>query len=111
MTDNQTPDVQDAHSDKKTFSEEIEVAGNQLVDQVKHLVEQGNIRRLILRNAEDNVIIEMPLTVGAVAGGAIVLAAPWLAALGAFAALVARVKIEIVREVEDNDIVKPKRDE
>ncbi len=111
MTDNQTPDVQDAHSGKKTFSEEIEVAGNQLVDQVKHLVEQGNIRRLILRNAEDNVIIEMPLTVGAVAGGAIVLAAPWLAALGAFAALVARVKIEIVREVEDNDIVKPKRDE
>ncbi len=111
MTDNQTPDVQDAHSGKKTFSEEIEVAGNQLVDQVKHLVEQGNIRRLILRNAEDNVIIEMPLTVGAVAGGAIVLAAPWLAALGAFAARVARVKIEIGREVEDNDIVKPKRDE
>lgn len=110
MADKQTPDVQDAHTDKKTLSEEIEVAGNQLVDQVKHLVEQGNIRRLILRNADDNVIIEMPLTVGAVAGGAIVLAAPWLAALGAFAALVARVKIEIIREVGDDDVVKPKND-
>lgn len=111
MADKQTPEVQDAHDGKKTLSEEIEVAGNQLVDQVKRLVEQGNIRRLILRNADDNVIIEMPLTVGAVAGGAIVLAAPWLAALGAFAALVARVKIEIIREVEDGDTVKPKNDE
>lgn len=110
MADKQTPEVQDAHDGKKTLSEEIEVAGNQLVDQVKRLVEQGNIRRLILRNADDNVIIEMPLTVGAVAGGAIVLAAPWLAALGAFAALVARVKIEIIREVEDGDTVKPKND-
>jgi len=111
MADKQTPEVQDAHDGKKTLSEEIEVAGNQLVDQVKRLVEQGNIRRLILRNADDNVIIEMPLTVGAVAGGAIVLAAPWLAALGAFAALVARVKIEIIREVEDGDTVKPKNDD
>jgi hypothetical protein len=111
MTDNQTPNMQEEHDGKKTLSEEIEVAGNQLVDQVKRLVEQGNIRRLILRNADDNVIIEMPLTVGAVAGGAIVLAAPWLAALGAFAALVARVKIEIIREVADNDVVKPKNEE
>ena len=105
MTDNQTPEA----ADKKTFSEEIEVAGNQVVDQVKHLVAQGNIRRLIIRNADDNVILEMPLTVGAVAGGAIVLAAPWLAALGAFAALVARVKIEIVRETDEDD--KPKNEE
>lgn len=105
MTDNQTPEA----ADKKTFSEEIEVAGNQVVDQVKHLVAQGNIRRLIIRNADDNVILEMPLTVGAVAGGAIVLAAPWLAALGAFAALVARVKIEIVRDADEDD--KPKNEE
>ena len=98
MTDNQTPETEEH---KKTLTEEIEVAGNQLVDQVKRLVEQGNVRRLIIRNADDNVILEMPLTVGAVAGGAIVLAAPWLAALGAFAALVARVKIEIVRDADD----------
>ncbi len=83
----------------KTLTEELEVAGNQAVERVKELVAQGNVRRLIIKNTEDDVLIEMPLTVGAVAGGAIVLAAPWLAALGAFAALVARVKIEIVREV------------
>jgi hypothetical protein len=91
----QSPETKES----KTFTEELEVAGNQAVERVKELVAEGNIRRLIIKNTEDDVLIEMPLTVGAVAGGAIVLAAPWLAALGAFAALVARVKIEIVREV------------
>jgi len=91
----QTPETKET----KTLTEELEVAGNQAVERVKELVAQGNIRRLIIKNTDDDVLIEMPLTVGAVAGGAIVLAAPWLAALGAFAALVARVKIEIVREV------------
>jgi hypothetical protein len=92
----QTPETKE----KKTFTEELEVAGNQAVERVKELVAEGNVRRLIIKNTEDDVLIEMPLTVGAVAGGALVLAAPWLAALGAFAALVARVKIEIVREVD-----------
>lgn len=86
----------------KTFTEEIEVAGNQVVEQVKELVKEGNVRQLRIKSAEgDDVYLEMPLTIGVVAGGAIALAAPWLAMLGAFAALVARVKIEIVREISE----------
>lgn len=86
----------------KTFTEEIEIAGNQVVEQVKELVKEGNVRLLRIKSAEgDDVFLEMPLTIGVVAGGAIALAAPWLAMLGAFAALVARVKIEIVREVSE----------
>jgi hypothetical protein len=103
MTDQQQPESYEVPVNeaprRKTFTEEIEVAGNQAVEQVKRLVAEGNVRRLIIKNTEDNILLEMPLTVGAVAGGAIALASPWLAALGAFAALVARVKIEIVREV------------
>lgn len=88
--------------DKKTFTEEIEIAGNQVVEQVKELVKEGNVRLLRIKSAEgDDVFLEMPLTIGVVAGGAIALAAPWLAMLGAFAALVARVKIEIVREINE----------
>ncbi|MBZ0277167.1 MAG: DUF4342 domain-containing protein [Anaerolineae bacterium] len=83
---------------KKTISEELEVAGNQLVDRVQDLVKQGNVRRIIIKNPEDDVLLEMSLTMGAVAGGVLALGAPWLAALGAVAALIARVKIEIVRE-------------
>lgn len=82
----------------KTFSEQLEVAGNQLVDQVQDLVKQGNVRKLIIRTPDDRELMQVSLTVGAVAGGVLALAAPWLAALGAIAALVARVKIEVVRE-------------
>jgi hypothetical protein len=83
---------------KRTFSEEIEVAGNQLLEKVNELVQQGNVRRLIIRDQNDRALLEVPLTIGAVAGGALAIFAAPLAAIGALAALVARVKLEIVRE-------------
>jgi hypothetical protein len=86
---------------KRTFVEEIEVAGNQLVERIKELVKEGNARRVIIRNVEGEELMTMPLTVGVVAGGLITIAAPLLAALGALAALVTRVKLEVIREVEE----------
>ncbi|MCR4281623.1 MAG: DUF4342 domain-containing protein [Bauldia sp.] len=83
---------------KKTFTEEIEVAGSQLVARVKELFAEGNVRRLRIKSADGDLILEIPLTVGALAGGAVALAAPWLALIGAFAGLVARAKLEIVRD-------------
>ncbi|MFZ4814147.1 MAG: DUF4342 domain-containing protein [Phototrophicaceae bacterium] len=89
----------------KTVSEQIEVAGNELVDRVKQLVAEGNVRRLVFRAPDDKVMLEMSLTTSAVVGGVMALAAPWLAALGAIAALVTRMRIEIVREVEKPEVV------
>ena len=86
---------------KRTFTEEFEVAGSQLVEKVKALLEEGNVRQLIIKAQDGDVYLETPLTLGVIAGGAVVLAAPWLAILGAIAALVARVKIEVVREEDD----------
>jgi hypothetical protein len=88
---------------KKTFTEEIEIAGSQVVERVKELVEEGNVRLLRIKSVDDDVYLEMPLTIGVLAGGALALAAPWLALLGAFAALVARAKIEVVREVKESE--------
>ena len=86
----------------RTFNEELEVAGNQLVERVKELIEEGNIRRLIIRNPEGRTLLEIPLTFGAVAGGALVIFfGPVLAALAVIGALVARIKIEIVRDEPD----------
>lgn len=98
----QTPD-----SDKKTFTEEIEIAGNQLVERVKDLVEEGNVRQLRIKSADDQVYLELPLTIGVIAGGAVALAAPWLAVLGAFAAIVVKAKIEVVREIEADEVEEP----
>ena len=95
--------------DKRTMSEELEVTGNQLVERVKELIEEGNVRRLIIRNPEGKTLIEIPLTIGAVAGGALVVFYPVLAGLAVIGGLLARIKIEIVREISDGDMIeKPK---
>ena len=83
--------------DEDTFTEKIEIAASDLVERTKELIEEGNVRRLIIRNQEDEVLLEVPLTAGVVVGGAVTIVAPVLAALGALAALLTHVKVEIVR--------------
>jgi hypothetical protein len=84
----------------KTFTEEIEVMGSQLVQQVKDLLNEGNVRQLRIKASDGDIVLETPLTFGVVAGGAVVLAAPWLAILGAIAAFVTHARVEIVRDIE-----------
>ena len=83
------------------WTEEIEIAASDLIATVKKLLAEGNVRRLIIKNAEDQSLLEIPLTAGVVIGGTLALLAPVLAALGALAALLSRVKIVIVRDRED----------
>jgi len=80
-------------------SEKFTVTGDQLVQKIKQLIHEGNIRRVRLIH-KDRVIFEIPLTIGAPAAAAVALAAPLLAAIGAFAALVAECTIE-VEKLED----------
>jgi len=82
----------------RTWTEEIEVAGDELVASIKRLAAEGQVRRVRLIEPHGGIVLDVPLTIGAIAGGAVVLAAPLLAILGALAAFVAKVKIEIVRE-------------
>ena len=89
--------------DDHTFTEHIEIAASDLVDRTKELIEEGNVRRLIIRNQEDEVLMEVPLTAGVVVGGAVTIVAPVLAALGALAALLTHVKIEVVRARKDDE--------
>ena len=88
--------------EKRTWAEEIEVAGERLVEKVKELAEEGNIRRLRVIEPDGDVAVDIPLTVGAIAGGAVVLAAPVLAILGAVAVFATKVRIEVTRG-EDED--------
>jgi len=75
-------------------SERFTVAGSQVVEKVKQLIREGNVRRVRLSH-EGKTIIEIPLTVGAPVVAAGILVAPLLAALGAFAALVTECTIEV----------------
>jgi hypothetical protein len=81
----------------RTWTEEIEVLGHELVGEIKRLVAEGNVRRLIVRTTDGHVLIELPLTAGVAVGGVVTLMAPVLAAIGALAALLTHAKIEVVR--------------
>jgi hypothetical protein len=79
------------------LTEEIEIAGSELVERVKAIAAEGKVSRLKIKAADGEVYLEMPLPLGAVAGGALVIAAPWLAVIGVLAALATRVKVEVTR--------------
>ncbi len=77
-----------------TTKEKFTVSGSQLVDKVKQLFREGNVRKVRLLH-EGRTVIEIPLTIGAPAAVIAILTAPVLAALGAFAALVTECTIEV----------------
>jgi hypothetical protein len=75
-------------------NEKFTVSGSQIVDKVKQLVHEGNVRRVRLIH-DGKTIFEIPLTVGAPVVVAGIIWAPLLAAIGAFAALVTECTIEV----------------
>jgi hypothetical protein len=82
--------------EEKKRTEEFKIDGSELVDKIKELIHQGNIRRIIVKNEEEKTFFEIPLTWGLV-GAAFM---PVLAAMGAIAALVARFTIVVEKEEE-----------
>lgn len=82
-------------SDQKIRTEEFAIDGDKLITQIKELVHEGNIRRILIKNEEGKTLIDIPLTLGVVG----VLLAPQLAAIGAIAALVTHGSI-VVEKVD-----------
>ncbi len=77
-----------------TSTERFTVSGSQLVDKVKQLIHEGNIRRVRVLH-EGRIVLEIPLSIGAPAAAIGIMMAPVLAAIGAFAALVTECTIEV----------------
>ena len=83
-----------------TSKEKFTVSGSQLVDKVKQLIHEGNIRKVRVLH-DGRTVLEIPLSIGAPAAAIGILTAPVLAALGAFAALVTKCTIE-VEKIEES---------
>ncbi len=79
------------------FYEEFKVKGQDLVDKVKSILHEGNVRRIILKDEKGHTFLEIPLTIAAVG----VVAAPLLAGLGAIAALVSNFTLVVERSAEE----------
>jgi hypothetical protein len=77
-----------------TFKESFKVAGDHLVESVKKLLHEGNVRRIIIKHADGREVAEFPLTVGVI--GAVF--SPMLAAVGALAAVLTECTVEVERE-------------
>ena len=75
--------------DEKIRIEEFHLRGEDVLNKLKVLVHEGNIRRITLKNDEGKTLLEIPMTVGVV--GAVLL--PVWAAIGAAAAVVAKLTI------------------
>lgn len=77
----------------KVVKEEFSVSSEDLVKRVKELIHEGNVTRIIVRDEGGKTLLEIPATIGVVG----VILAPWLAALGAIAALATRCTIAVER--------------
>ena len=88
---------------EQTFKETIKGTGAHLLDSVKKLLHEGNVRRVVVKQG-DRTVAEFPLTAGVV--GTVL--APPLAAIGALAALLTDCSLEVERVGEPVDPAKDK---
>jgi hypothetical protein len=87
-------EVQGTAEQASTAAERIDVHASHLAARVKDLVHEGNVRRLVVKDASGTTVLDAPVSVGVVGA----LAAPKLAALGALAAIATNYSIEVERE-------------
>jgi hypothetical protein len=82
---------------KPSLQEEFMVRGNELVEKIKALIQQGNINRIKIKQ-DGKVLVEIPVTAGVI--GAVL--APQLAIIGAIAALFTQCTVEIEKNDPQN---------
>lgn len=76
---------------EKITSEEYSVDSDNLIERVKELLHEGNVTRIIVKNEKNEVLLEIPATIGVIG----IVIAPWLAALGTIAAIATKCKIVV----------------
>ena len=97
--------MKDSYNERRTAGascarEEIRLKASELVQKIKDLVAEGNVRRIVVMKENGDRLLEIPMTGGVLAAGALTIIAPVLAGIGAMAALLARVRIRVIRDEE-----------
>ena len=86
----------------RSWTEEFEMAGGEVMGFIKKIWREGNVRRIIVRNESGETIVNMPVAVGAIGlfppvTGAVIA----LTAIGAIVALVSKCKISVERHATE----------
>lgn len=93
-----------ADSARETVVETIKVTGETLLETVKKLLHQGNIRRIVIKDDQGKVLLEFPMTFGVV--GAII--SPLLTLLATLIVLFKEYTIMVEKVPENKPITKKK---
>lgn len=89
-------------SGRRSTYEEFTVSGSELLEQVKQLIAEGNVRRVYIKR-DGTTLLEVPLTAGVAVTAVTAVVAPVLVAVGAIAAMVTQVTIGVERSEADDD--------
>jgi ABC-type uncharacterized transport system ATPase subunit len=76
-------------TEEKVRVEEFTISGDSLFSKVRELIEQGKLRRLVIKNSAGKTLLDIPMMaglVGSVAGAIIFPVAATLATIGVFVA-------------------------
>ena len=77
----------------KVVKEEFSVSSDNLIERIKALLHEGNVTRIVIKDEAGKMLLEIPATIGVIG----VVLAPWLAALGAIAAIATKCMIVVER--------------
>ncbi len=80
------------------FKEEIIIKADELLEEIKKIIKEGNVQRIIIKDDKGTKYLEIPVTVGVVG----VIIAPYLAAIAALAILATELTVEIIRKEKVN---------
>ena len=78
----------------ENFKETFSLKGEQILNKIKELIEEGNVRKISIHDKSGKELMSFPLSIGVVGA----LLAPVLAAIGALAALIGECSISVERE-------------
>jgi hypothetical protein len=84
---------------KESYQESFKVSGDDILAKIKEILKEGNARRIVIKNDKDEIIMEFPVTIGAVG----IILAPLFAAVGAIAALASSCTIVVEKKVSQDE--------
>lgn len=88
----------EAETKEKISVEEFTISGDALVDKIKALIHQGNVRRIIIKNKTGQILMEIPMAVGVIGGLISAAFFPEIIAIGVIGAIIAHLTVVIERQ-------------
>lgn len=84
---------------EKSNHESFKVSGDEILKKVKEIINEGNARKIIIKNDKDETVMEFPLTIGAIG----IVLAPIYAAIGTLAALATNCTIIVEKRNKEDE--------